>query len=616
MIFQTISWSKIFTITVFTTVLWAAVPPAQSQQDPQNRIPMAQDFERRGNHEAAVKIYRTLFEQVPQNQLYYEGLKRNLSHLKRYDELVDIINAQIQRSNDLRYQVDLADIFYKRGEQARAFELWNSLLAEHPQQNSIYPLAANAMLSNRLYDEAIQVYQTARENLKQEDAFVLELANLYVLRLQYREATLEYLNYLERFPNQFNYIEGRIANYTKEPQDAREVSEVLKQKTADHKYEYLVRRLLADLYLRIDEFESALQEFNTLEEIEPPDSHKNQGQGKEIYFFAEKALKAGQYAFAEQAYNLIVNQYPKSPFKIRALFGLALSKQKRGFAEEALQSYEELIQIAPNTPVAQEALYQIGEIYFEDLHDWEQALQTYHSLLQSYNKGPQILPTYFRIADCYTAKGDLEKAKTWYQKSLQAAGAGLNTPDRVYYHVAYIDFLNADYEAALNNLRKVTDKIGEVNSEESVINDALELSFLIEENRSQAEALQKYSESQKLAAQKKYAEATRALQEILSGYPSAPIIDESLLELGEFENQRGNFVAAIDYYENLLKEHPESVYNALAQKRIAEIYETGLGDYQKAYAAYEKVLIDYPNSLYLEEVRQKLRQLQSQQLNN
>ena len=75
------------------------------------------------------------------------------------------------------------------------------------------------------------------------------------------------------------------------------------------------------------------------------------------------------------------------------------------------------------------------------------------------------------------------------------------------------------------------------------------------------------------------------------------------------ENRGGNFLPAIGFFQRLLIEYPNSIHHALAQKRIAEIYEMGLGDTSKAFEAYEKVLLNYPNSLYLEEVRQKLRQI-------
>jgi TolA-binding protein len=426
------------------------------------------------------------------------------------------------------------------------------------------------------------------------------------------------LKYLEANPNQFSFVESRIASYTTDAEQSRPVVEVLQAQLQHTTQEYLIRKLRADLYLRVEDYANAIQEFKILEGLKDPLEALNKESGKEIFFFAEKALNAGQFQYALEAYNLILLKYKNSPFTIRALYGMALAKQKQKRSTEAIQDYNELIAQAPQSPWTPEALFQIGEIYFLDFFELDHALAAYQSLIQKYPQGPKTLGAYFRIGDCFAAKGDMKSAKLWYEKPMQLNSSNSEIRDQSLYKSAFVDFLNGEFDPALKKLRQVTQHIGQnPDGDQSFVNDALELTILIEENhRKSAEALQDYAEAQKFNLQRKTAEALAKLQAILANYPTAPIVDESLLELGDLENRRGNFAAAIDYFQNLLKDHPESIYNALAQKRVGEIYEIGLGDPRKAYEAYEQVLIHYPNSLYLEEVRQKLRALQGRQLNN
>ena len=189
--------------------------------------------------------------------------------------------------------------------------------------------------------------------------------------------------------------------------------------------------------------------------------------------------------------------------------------------------------------------------------------------------------------------------------------------DRANYRSAYVDFVQGQFDAALEKLNKVMESMGKKNVDQSYINDALELIILIEENKDSSQgALELYAKAQQYRLQRKFAEAVKKLLEILADYPTVTIVDESLFDLGELEDGRKNYPAAINHFENLLQGHPESVYTALAQKRIGEIYEFGLGDFPKAYQAYEQVLVNHPQSLYLEEVRQKLRELQAHKLSN
>jgi TolA-binding protein len=265
----------------------------------------------------------------------------------------------------------------------------------------------------------------------------------------------------------------------------------------------------------------------------------------------------------------------------------------------------------------QDALFQIGEIYFQDLFELDKALGTYHLLIRRYPKSKNSVQAHFRIGDCYAAQGDFEKAQLWYDRTQNLGTANPTARDEALFKSANVDFMQGEFDTALEKLHKITEKIVQKKGEQPFVNDALELTFLIEENQAESkEALVVYGRAQKHRVQRKLADAIKALQEIVSNYPTASILDESLFDLGEIESERGNYAVAIGYFQGLLDDHPESLQNELAQKRIAEVYETGLGDNQKAYQAYEQLLIKYPTSVYLEEVRQKLRELISKRLSN
>ncbi|RMF68392.1 MAG: outer membrane protein assembly factor BamD [Calditrichaeota bacterium] len=587
---------------------------AAAQDRNLGRLQTAQSLERRGNYPAALQIYRSLYEQVPNNLLYYEGVKRNLMRLKRFDELLPIITEQLRRTRDERYEADLGNAFYKRGDRERGMSVWKKMLQDHPKSQAVYSYVAAAMLDNRLYEDAAAVYKLARERFKRDDLFVFELANIYVIRLQYEKATLEFLRHLERNPNQFNYIEGRIAGYTKEPESAGKVATVLQAYLKQSKHPDLVRKLLADLYLRSEDYDRALQEFSLLEKSKKASNKNAATAGRDIYFFAEKSLHAGRYDYANRAFDLVIANYADTPYLVRALYGKALALQLQGQAREALAAYDQFLQAYPNHPLAQDALFQIGEINFQEGVDLDEALRAYDRILKRWPRGRHTLRAHFRIGDCYAARGDFQRARTWYSR---AKGSALATPaakEEALYKLAYLDFVQGEYDLALEKLNQVTADLTSAPVEGSYVNDALELIFLIEENKNDAEdALKLYSEAQKLKLERKTADAIKTLQQVVSRYPAAAILDECLMDLGELESQRGNHLAAIGYFRGVVEEHPESVYASLAQKRIGDIYETGLGDTQKAVQAYEKVLVEYPNSTYLEEVRQNLRRLQSAQ---
>lgn len=622
MIFTSQMTIKYLLLPLLLTVILSPLSGQPSQPVPeqalQNRVRTAQNYERRQAFASALKIYKELYQAVPTNQLYYDGYKRNLVNLKRFPEALSLVRENMQRYNHVRYYADLGDVLYQSGQVQEAIESWDDTLLRFQNEQYTYTYLANAMVSNRLYDRAIDVYLKGRAHFQKDELFVFELANIYVLRLKYREATIEYLKHLERSPTQFAYVESRIVNYTKDPEQAQRVVQVLADRLPKHKQPYLVRKLMADLYLRIEEYALALEQFRKLEKMDPGDGMKQKNeQGREIFFFADKALKAGKYEFADEAFAMILEHYSNSRYRPRALYGLALCKRKQGAPAEALLHFQKLISLPQQSAWSQAALFEIGELYYEELFDLNKALDAYQMLISKYPKNSKVADAYFRIGDCHAARGDFSEARNWYEKSIQFMTGKASNRDEGRYKMAYLDFVEGNYAAALEQLHLIIEKMGRPDVNQDFVNDALELSFLIEENQNDSEeALKLYSKSEKSRLVKDYQAASDKLNQILSDYPTAGVLDEALQQLGELENERGNYPQAISYFEQLLKEHSDGPYTALAQKRIAEIYELGLGDLQKAYGAYEKILVDYPNCIYIEDARNKLRELGSQQLNN
>ncbi len=606
----------VFSLCIFFPAVLTGQQTKKQSVGP-NRVRIAQDYERRGHYDAALKIYRDLYEAVPKNQLYYEGVKRNMLRLKRFDELGELVRAQIRLTDGIKYHADLGEVLYQQGEHEAALQQWRDLLQRFAAQKAAYTYAANAMIANRLYEEAVEVYLSGRKQFDSDDVFVFELANIYAMRLKFSEATREYLKQLEKNPNQFSYVESRLINYTKDREQAEQVAGVLREYLSQKKNHFLGRKLLANLYLRMEDFRHALQEFMLLEELEPPNKNRKEIAGQYLFFFAEKALNARQFQFAQEAYQLILTKHSDSPYRSRAMFGIGMAEQQQGRPAEALKHFDDLLQTRETGAWAEEALFRIGEIYFNDFFNVDKALEVFNRLVKTYPHGKKTTEAYFRIADCHAARSDFETAETWYGRGVATLPQDSRLRDQGIFRIAYLQFLHADYDSALTSLAKITAKLQQPGADQSFVNDALELTFLIEENRTESpEALASYVEAQKLRMQREDGAALALLEQITTVHPQAPIIDETLLLMGEMESQRGNHLAAIGHFRSLLLEHGDSIYNALVQKRIAEIYELGLADLDSAFEEYENVLINYPASLYVEEVRQKLRDLQTRRLNN
>jgi len=85
------------------------------RQERSGLLRLAQDYERFGDYERALSIYERLLAVSPISQVYWEGVKRNLLLLKRYDTLLRRIEQRLAMRWDPRLEADLADVNFKLG---------------------------------------------------------------------------------------------------------------------------------------------------------------------------------------------------------------------------------------------------------------------------------------------------------------------------------------------------------------------------------------------------------------------------------------------------------------------------------------------------------------------
>lgn len=572
---------------------------------------LANQYEKLGDYEQALKIYKSLYRKNPADAAVFEGIKRSLMVLKRYDEAIRLVQSDLQRKYSSRNHADLATFYFKKGDDREAYRIWNQVIEKNPKDAFIYRTVGTAMIKARLFNEAIDVYKRARKNVKPNDIFMLELANLYAVQSNYQNAVSEYLNYLGRNPGQYNFIERSIMRFTDDSDATNQIIEAIRNKVSQRGEKLVLRQLLASLYMRTEQFDAALREYKLMDEVKS-DRVKKSKKGKDLLTFANDALQDAAYPYAEQAYSLILEKYPNSPYRAQAKYGLARTYHLEGNYQNALMIYSELVETYQKSYEAQNALYRIGDIKLNIVFDPAGARNAYQKILKHHSRSQKRYEAIFKIGETYSAEGDFERARACYQKPLKERKLSFGIRSQSLYRLALLDFGEEKWDDAIKKLDKIVksppkNKSGE---EQKLVNDALELILLIEESRNSKEAFSLYSQTILLENRRLFADAVDRLNKIVGDFPKSSIADEALLKISKLEHQQKNFIAAIAAYRKLITDYPDSYYCDLAQKRIAEIYESDLGEVQQAQREYEQFMVQYPRSLYLEEVRKRIRSIE------
>ncbi|RME00853.1 MAG: outer membrane protein assembly factor BamD, partial [Calditrichaeota bacterium] len=156
---------------------------------------------------------------------------------------------------------------------------------------------------------------------------------------------------------------------------------------------------------------------------------------------------------------------------------------------------------------------------------------------------------------------------------------------------------------------KEGDLISPASTEEDLVNDALELTFFIEQALPDSNgALKLYATARKLLAQKKRQEAVQMFEKVARQFPASPVAPKAYLEAANLYRTLQKPEKEIQAYQNILQNYQNSIYTDVAMYQLALAYEKS-GRIVEAVDTYEKFLVDFPQSIYLEEARQRLRAL-------
>lgn len=582
-----------------------------SLPEKQQQLRIAQEYENLGDFAQALGIYEQIYQNNPDDPLAFDGIKRIFSNQKRFAELIILIEKQLQRRYDLTLESELGTAFYKSGKEKEANKQWSQILEKNKHNLDAYHYVAQEMIENRLYDEAIAIYQEGRKKNNRPELFTLELANLFAARLDYANAANEYLNYLKINQRQYPYIESSLNRLIEnEPDIVQNLIELVKKKTTEAPGDINLRKLLVNFYLNKRDYENGFAEMTLLDQLESA-SKNNPQMGQSLFEFGTDLLQAGAYIYAERAFNLLIQKYPVSPMADLAQLGLARTFQLQNNHDQALITYQELIARSKNANQTQEALFEIAEVKLNKQFDPPGARSAYQQILKNSKAGDRYYRATFGIGDSFFAEGRLNDAREWYSKPLKQGQLPFKERMHANYKLALIDIVEEKFNVAQDKLNEIITQASSQQQQDELIlvNDALDWSLLLESHASDA-ALKVFVRKILLQKQNKILDAINLLDGISQKYPESALLDRVMFNLGELYSLSRDFLNSIKSYQRVVTEFPKSNYCDLAKLKIGEIYELGLGNHPQAIKEYEEFLVQYPRSIYLEDVRRKIRSLE------
>lgn len=514
----------------------------------------------------------------------------------------------------------LGTMYLAQGRRDAAMAEFNKLLSANGYSVSAYKAVGSALQDAGRYQEALEIYAEGRGRSKQHFVLTLEIADLHRLAKQYNEALQEYLHYVDGRQGNYRVARDRIMEMVRgvDRADREQLIETLDARLQSGTgNRYVTLDVLAAIYLEQGMLEPAL-EMAILADGE------KESDGTVLLTLADQVLIAAQIKPKEEqrkylelgvrALEAFSRNHPKAAGTDRAKYMLATiyvrfgtesgvtAQQSRMWIQKAIAEYDEISRRYSSSEYAERANLERGDLLLRRLKQPREALEAYKVGAVNSRRYGDVFAS--RIADVYLGTGEYADAEH-YLKSLDGSGI-YELQQTGWYYTGVLLAFRGEFAAARDTLTS----LAEGDPASPYANNSIELAWVVTEGLMFGdESLPTFMSARQSQMVGDTAAVVASLEKITDGSPGDPLRPRALFMLGQTLYGSGDLEGALARYNQFLSEYSSDPLRPEVQRAIAEVYEFGYEQYDKALREYEVVLMLYPDYAFLDEVRDDVRRL-------
>ncbi len=339
-----------------------------------------------------------------------------------------------------------------------------------------------------------------------------------------------------------------------------------------------------------------------------------------LFWLGETYLKGGDYAQAEEQYNQLIKLYADSIYTPQAYYSLGWVAFEQNQMEKAQKVFLALIQKFPTHQLAEEANFKIAEIAFQR-QQYKDSIGYFQDYIGRYPQSTHQAEAYFYMGESAYYLEDFLTAVTYYAKAEELAyDHKLNLMAKVSLGWSYLklekfklaqQYFDGAYSYAREN---------NILSDDVLLGRASiysQIEEYPEALKSYAELIEKFPNSKKLSdaylgqanvyyLREDYGNAIDSYQGILSQFASqkdnVDILEKAYFGLAWSYLKRGNIDESIKNFELIKNKTANKTVKISALTQIGDAYQD-IGQLEKAVEVYDEILRDYPESPYTDYVQ-------------
>lgn len=582
-----------------------------------------------GEYEKAAPMFEKVYNANPNSYIYYYYYQ-TLLQLGDFKGAEKIVKKQQKNSpKTQRYKTDLGFVYESAGEQEKADKVYNDAIKELPAQENVVKELYNAFLARKQYQYAVTTLERGRKLLSNNELFSYELTNVYTQMNRTDLVVEEALNMVRNnSQGKLTQVQQILQNLLASDEDKQRYNTVLSttlRRSQEAPDNHCYAMVLQWLYQADKNYPDALLIAKSLD-------RKQKEGGQRVFALAKDATANKDFATAKEACNYIIKLGEDADFYTKAKFYLLdvqydeiseTSPIDKVSAEALEKEFAAVLEEYGMHEGTSEWIQKYAHLLAFYVDKPEKATQVLEGAIAQASRNPQEKALYkVDLADIELYTGNVWDATLHYSqvdKDLPNDVIGQTAK----FKNAKLSFYIGEFawaKSQLDVLRAATSKL--------IANDAMYFSFLISDNEEETEdiedeedgelftadansnlPLRYYAKADFLIFQNKDDEALKMLDSIIMADPNGKLTDDVYYQKAKIAIKQKDYLGAEQLLQKVATTYSMDLLGDDATYLLGQLYDFYIKDNSKAMEYYQKVLTDFPDSLYTIDARKRYREL-------
>jgi tetratricopeptide (TPR) repeat protein len=579
--------------------IFLCIPIAIFSQNEQ----LAQNYFDQGEFEKAILIYDDLAKKQPNNMPIFQKQVLCYQQLKQFEKAENLIVARINKTKKPNLYVALGYNFELQKDLVRAKKNYKTAIDKiKDNPNEVY-LIARDFEQKVLIEQAIESYKLAATLIPNSN-FDYQIA---LLQGQIGQTDLmidTLLDYSFKFPNNLALVQNQLTRFLEEDTNKTFVEYLKKallirtQKTQD----IFWNQYMSWFFIQQKEYAKAFVQEKAI-------FKRTQDNLTNIISLAGLASEQNESILSKEILNFIIQNTKDLELQMEAYYQLVSIEINNATPQEYANINEKLDLLLKKYGITPYSIkLQILKSHFEAfyLNQFDNAKSRLVQALDLPINIYQNAEIKMELADILLLDEQFNQAILYYAQ-IETNLENDPLAHEASFKLAQSNYYKGDFSWARNQF-----KVLKSSTSQLIANNALELFLIIndatDEDSTQV-ALKKFAKADFLAYQNKSSLALQEYEQIAQMNQYKSVQELSLIRIGKIFEKQKKYTQAIESYQKLLTNFPESIYQDEALFYTGEIYQKELHEVEKAKINFEKIITTHPDSIFFIEARKNYRRI-------